>query len=314
MPHRSVHISDELAALDQLERDIRRPPKRKFMVILPVFLTLIVATGATAIAWYSYTTGIREGSEGAAPLLKPQGPVKVTPESPGGLAIPHQDKTVFQAMEGRRTDERIERLLPPPETPAPLPTRLSKPSAQGSSKVRQAERLESPSGDKEVTSGPIRLTPGAGKSRSSVPSITKTAPAPPPAPKALGDQPGSVTMPAPMPKPATAKPKPAPAKKKAAVARADPRMKPGTRPRSGYGVQIGSLSSRSNASEFWDAHKGTHKDLLGALSLVVQTVTVKGKTFHRVQGAPLKSRKAAGELCGALKKRGIGCVIVHFGK
>lgn len=323
MPRRIVQMSDEIAALDELERDIRRPPKRKLMIVLPIFVTLIVTVGATAIAWYSYNTGVREGSEGAAPLLKPQGPAKVTPESPGGRTIPHQDKTVFQAIEGARTDTRVERLLPPPEMPAPLPAKKAKPSAPGSSKVRQAERLESSSDEGESNQGegtnkPIRLTPGAAKSNPPPPSISRTAP-PPPAPKDKGSRGATVTMPAPskpaaMPKPAMAQPKRAPAGKKPSIARATPAGKPMAAPRSGYGVQIASLSSKTKAGDFWDAQIRQHKDLLSDLSLVVQTVTVKGKTFHRVQGGTLESRKAASVLCGALKKRGLGCVVVSFGK
>jgi len=317
-------MSDELAALDELERDIRQPPKRKTMIVLPILVTLIVSVGATAIAWYSYNTGVREGSEGAAPLLKPQRPAKVTPESPGGLAIPHQDKTVFQAIEGSRTDTRVERLLPPPESPAPLPAQKSEPAAPESSKVRQAERLESYSDERESNAGvesskPIRLTPDAGESSPPPPSITGTAPPPPPMPRDTGDRGATVTMPAPskpaeMPKPAMAEPKRVPEAKKPSIARATPAGKPMSAPRSGYGVQIASLSSKTKAGIFWDAQLQRHKDLLGDLSLVVQTVTVKGKTFHRVQGGTLESRKAAGVLCGALKKRGLGCVVVRFGK
>jgi len=41
---------------------------------------------------------------------------------------------------------------------------------------------------------------------------------------------------------------------------------------------------------------------------------VKGKTYHRVQGGTFEGRAAATNLCAALKKRGVGCVVVHFGK
>lgn len=318
MPRRIVQISDELAGPDEFERDIRQPPKRKMMIVLPILVTLIVSAGATAIAWYSYNTGVREGSEGAAPLLKPRGPAKMTPESPGGLAIPHQDKTVFQAMEGSRNDTRIERLLPPPESPAPLPPQAADSAPSASSVVRQAERLESPPAEGEPTerqegNRPIRLTPGAGTSR-------PPPPPPAPTPQRQGGAGATVTMPAPAKppvipsEPTAAKPKPAPARKKPEVARATPADTPRAAPRSGYGVQIASLTSGSHARSVWNAQKSKHKDLLGKLSLVVQTVTVRGKTYHRVQGATLKNRRAAADLCGALKKRGVGCIVVRFGK
>lgn len=290
MTRRVVQISDELAALDELEREIRRPPKRNLTVIVPIVVTLIVAVGATTIAWYSYTTGVREGSEGAAPLLKPQGPVKVTPETPGGLAIPHQDKTVFQAIEGRRTDTRIERLLPPPESPAPLPAKAPEPAAR-ESKSRQAERLEAPVEERDTASA---------KSSAAMPKVK------------AGDPPTFV-MPVPV-KPAIADKKPSAPEKTTKTARIPPAKAAPTRPQSGYGVQIGSLSSKAKADRYWNTQSDRYKELLGGLSLTVQTVTVKGKTYHRVQGGTLKSHKAASDLCGKLKKRGVGCVIVRFGK
>jgi hypothetical protein len=329
MPQRIVQMSDNLSAYDDLEHDAPKPPKRKTMIVLPIFVTLIVSAGATAIAWYSYNTGVREGSEGAAPLLKPEGPAKVTPKSPGGLAIPHQDKTVFQAIEGTPTDTRVERLLPPPESPAPLPAAPPTSATVGGSQVRQAEHLESPAEVSQnptesteantegggVPGAPVRLTPGGEAASTPPPSLTEKRAVP----KTRGNEPASIAMPAPvkpvpMPKSVGAMPKQMQSSKMPTVARATPKETVGTVPRSGYGIQIASLSSDASARVFWNVQKAKHKDLLGSLTLVVQTATVKGKTYHRVQGGSLKSRKSAADLCGALRKRGVGCVIVSFGQ
>ncbi len=316
MSRRIVQMSDELDALDELERDLRAPRKRKLSIVLPILVTLIVSAGATVIAWYSYNTGVREGSEVAAPLLKPQGPSKVAPESPGGLSIPHQDKTVFQAIEGKRSDMKVERLLPPPETPAQLPAQATPPVRPDASQVRQAERLESGGGEQpapmnEGRTGPVRLTPDAG-TKPPPPTVSRTAPPPPVTAKKPDTGAATVTMPTPS-KPA-AMPKPPAAETKPAVARAMPAPKTRIRPKFGYGVQIASLTSKTKASDFWDRQVKANKDLLDDLSLFVHTVTVKGKTYHRVQGGTFEGRAAAANLCAALKKRGVGCVVVHFGK
>ena len=118
MRRRNDPMAEELAALDELEVEVRRTPSRHTSLIVPILITLVVMTGAVTIAWYSYTAGIKEGSEEAAPLLKPSGPMKVAPASPGGLTIPHQEKTVFDAIDGKKSDRGVERLLPPPERPA----------------------------------------------------------------------------------------------------------------------------------------------------------------------------------------------------
>ena len=73
---RADPLSDDLHALDELEDEFQRPKRRSMSPIVPLLITLIVMTGGATIAWYSYTAGIKEGSEGAAPLLKPEGPMK----------------------------------------------------------------------------------------------------------------------------------------------------------------------------------------------------------------------------------------------
>lgn len=307
MPRRIVHMSDELDALDDLDRDLRAPRKRKVSIILPILVTLIVSAGATVIAWYSYNTGVREGSEVAAPLLKPQGPAKVTPETPGGLSIPHQDKTVFETIEGKRTDMKVERLLPPPETPAQLPAQAAPSGQSDVSQVRRAERLESgveehPARTDGGTAGPVRLTPNV-TAAPPPPTISPSAPPPPGASRNAPSAGATVTM-----------PKPPTAQKKPSVASVTPAPNSRIRPKFGYGVQIASLTSKAKAGSYWDQQVKANKDLLGDLSLFVHTVTVKGKTYHRVQGGTFDGRAAAANLCAALKKRGVGCVVVHFGK
>ena len=49
------------------------------------------------------------------------GPIKVRPESPGGMEVPHRDRLVYDRMAGAREAPEVERLLPPPETPLPPP-------------------------------------------------------------------------------------------------------------------------------------------------------------------------------------------------
>jgi len=62
-------LSDDLAALDDLQEEVRRPIRRPTALIVPILITMIVMTGGVTIAWYSYNAGVKEGSEGAAPLL-----------------------------------------------------------------------------------------------------------------------------------------------------------------------------------------------------------------------------------------------------
>jgi len=293
---RSDPLNDELTALDELEDEIRRPKKRSLSLIVPLLITMIVMTGGVTIAWYSYTAGIKEGSEGAAPLLKPKGPMKVAPANPGGLAIPHQDKTVFNAIDGRGKEQGVERLLPPPEKPMSIPVKPVPPPAvapsepSAGSRVRAADR---------AAGKPVPLTPGASRPTPSEPAKTPTPPAAsvkpaPAAPKA------AVTPPTPQ-KTARATPEAKPAKPAVSAGKA-------------FRIQIGSVSSNVQGKKFWDSESAKHRDLFGKLSLNLQKATIKGKVFYRIQGGPLPNRAAAADLCRKLKARKIGCIVVPPGR
>ena len=56
--------------------------------------------------------------------------------------------------------------------------------------------------------------------------------------------------------------------------------------------------------------KKRNTDLLGALALNVQSVTLDRGTFYRVQAGPLTDRAAANGLCGKLKSRNQDCLVV----
>ncbi len=59
---------------------------------------------------------------GAPPLIRAdETPIRVPPENPGGMDIPHRDKLVYQRLPGEGENPKMERLLPPPEEPLPLP-------------------------------------------------------------------------------------------------------------------------------------------------------------------------------------------------
>ena len=77
--------------------------------------------GFGTVTWYAYNQGILEGSEKAAPYLRPKGALKTTPVNPGGFDVPNRDKYVFNTLEQREDDRKVERLLPPPEEPKDLP-------------------------------------------------------------------------------------------------------------------------------------------------------------------------------------------------
>lgn len=303
---RSDPLAEEMSALDELEDELRRPKRRQGPPIVPLLITAIVMTGAMTIAWYSYNAGVKEGSEGAAPLLKPSGPMKVAPASPGGLDIPHREKTVYNAIDGRGRDDTAERLLPPPERPMSIPpTRAARPprAAQAKSpappvesQVRSADRMP---GVRGAPGAPVRLRPRALNAPSASPATSK-----PPTPRKT---PASDNL-KPPPEPPTLK-KP-PRLQPRAIAKATPGPAKNAAAATAYRIQIGSVSSQTQARKYWTAQAAKHRDILGKLSMNLQQATIKGRVFYRIQGGPLPNRAAASRLCDRLKRRQIGCILV----
>jgi hypothetical protein len=76
-------------------------------------------------------------------------------------------------------------------------------------------------------------------------------------------------------------------------------------------LQLGSVRSAGAARHEWDRIRQRNSDLLGALSASPVRADLGDKgVFYRIQTGPIGSI-AADRICGALKARKVGCVIVR---
>jgi cell division septation protein DedD len=77
-------------------------------------------------------------------------------------------------------------------------------------------------------------------------------------------------------------------------------------------VQLGALRSADLAEREWQRLKHANGDILGKLpaSPVRADLGEKG-IFYRIEVGPLASPEAAAQLCGELKKRDVGCMLVR---
>jgi len=269
-------------------------------------------TGGGTIAWYSYHAGIKEGSEGAAPLLKPNGPMKVAPDNPGGTQIPHKDISIYQSLNEGAKESKVERILPPPEQPLMPPAAPPTASQGGTPGEKPAENSRVRSADTIPGRAPIvpipAIPPGAAtpSARSLIPpSAPPTAPK---APQVALNAPTEKT--APPSKPAakdvrTAPVKPAPSPSAARE------TKVASIPAGAYKVQIGSVSSEEQAGRLWNTQRDKSGGLLSRLAMNIEKTVIKGKPFYRVQAGPLKDAADARKLCDGLKQRQIGCFVVY---
>tara|TARA_Y100001934_G_scaffold40265_1_gene48080 strand:+ start:66 stop:1082 length:1017 start_codon:yes stop_codon:yes gene_type:complete len=336
MARRSDKLKEELAALDrEVIKD--RGTARRFHKAIPIIGAVVAMVGFGTVTWYAYNQGILEGSEKAAPYLRPKGALKTTPVNPGGFDVPNRDKYVFNTLEQREDDRKVERLLPPPEEPKKLP----KPPTSNLQVVKpQSSDSEQPV--KRETAGREKFKPRTANEtlKQALNHVQQDAPPPLPRP---GSETAKATTPetkaklsqavpqngpiklTPGPKKQIAKPTPplskpdvqATAKRKpTALTRAPKLTAPQVRPRvtrsAGYYIQLGALRSKSAAVRAWRVAQQKNRSLLGGRDVDVQRAKVPNKgVYYRVQSGPFAGSGDAKNLCEALKRRKQGCFVVR---
>ncbi len=321
-----------VSELDRLERELSELDdgghegdggKRLGAAPLAVAGLAVLALGG--LVFYAYNEGIREGTEVAAPIVTPEGPAKVKPEDPGGLAVPHQDKTVYSVVQGSDDvrPEKVETLLPPPEEPLappqaePAVERSAPPAGDSETILAQKPAVPTiqppplPEGTLTAPEGPVVLSQETAEQVAAAQAETKTdSGTAKTAEVQEAEKPKAV-----QPKTATAEKKPAPAQNKAEPVQlaAAPAALPNATAAltSAWRVQVGAVRSEAAAEKEWARLQGRNKDLLGNLNLQIQSVEVKGKgMFYRIRGGPLDTKAAADGLCTKLKAKKVACLTI----
>ena len=233
--------------------------------------------GFVIAVWYAYNQGVVEGTETAAPLIRAAATqTKRRPDEPGGMEVPNRDKLIYDRLSPEAGEIRIERLLPPPETPLPKPGSLG-----ANARLAAAEPLPKVETRDAVSpaANPVQLTPANGPADDAAEAI-----AAPPEVIVGGEGPALAAVP-------------------------DVAAEP---PSQAWRIQIASMFTPEAAEQAWASLQAKHKDLLGALSLDIRKATIEGRgTFYRVRAGPLDGRQAAAALCSALKARKQGCLVVQ---
>lgn len=296
---------------DQINVDAADRPAAPKQAVQPRWgrrlLTLLIATAAVGgfavVVVYSYDKGQSVGVDTAAPIITAQkGPTKMRPKEPGGMAVPNRDKQVYGRLNVAERPEKMERLLPPPETVVSRPPALPAETSP-SNRVALAEQTPEQAAKKLAA-----IAPAAGK----------TEP-PPPVPPAMRET-AKLDVDQPMPvkdaKPAAksaAEPASKPAPEPAVVAKLAAPIKQTAKPASAaFRVQLASVRSQKSAEKAWGNYKKRHAALFGQLEPKIVRVDLKGKgVYYRLQAGPLADASAARSLCTEAKKRKIGCIIVR---
>ena len=153
--------------------------------LLPTALITVTAMAVFAGGlWFAYVQGthhapvLQAAGDGNVPLIRAdQRPIKVKPDQPGGMEVPDRDKLIFGEKTGGTP---IERLLPPPERPEPLPKQALAPPPVPALPVvptMTAPKIEMvPASDPPVQTQPAAAKPTPPKAASPVKPVVAAAP------------------------------------------------------------------------------------------------------------------------------------------
>lgn len=214
-----------------------------------------------------------EGVQDSAPLIAaPAEPAKVKPTDEGGMAVPNQDKLIYNEISPTEGEQQPEQLLPEPEQPQ-VPAGTGE--AAATTTAPSTEGLTPPPAPAVEVPTTASTETAPSEPAAAEPAATEAAPAatPPPAPTTTQ----SASLPA-----------------------------------GGYRIQLAALKSQEAADAAWGKLQGKYPDLLGGLTSAIVKVDLGASgVFYRVQGGPFDGRAAAQELCGKLNQRGQQCLVVQ---
>jgi len=270
-------------------------------------LAVVIVAGFGIGIWYAYDQGVKQGVQLAPPIIKADNsPVKEQPEDPGGMEIPHQDKEVFNVLNGEKEEEKVEKLMEAPEEVIkdPAPVEIEKDEAQSGEGGAEslmteskeetktiakeaAEKVEEAAEEvKEAASTAAQtVKEGAEEAVKKVEETTEKA-------AAAVEEKVAETL------------KEEPKKIAVAVPKADEIKGPA------YRVQLGAFRSNDAAEKAWSDLQKKHAELLQGLPHKVHSVEITGKgVFYRLQAGAYANRDDANVLCGNLKKAKQDCLI-----
>ena len=323
-PRRSPENQEEIARLfgdeagegpaESAEDD--EPGRPRFRLLHLLIGLLVLACLALVVPLGMDFLGGEDSGE--IPVIQAeQQPDKVRPEEPGGLQVPHQDLQVLN--QGTETGpSEPERLLPPPETPEPLPQVTEDavdpapaPQALGGTPATEDTAASDAGGlPRPDTASPAEVAGDPGASQ------TPEAAAVPPPASAPTEAAAPKLEAAEVPPAKTQAPVSAPTKTEAPAESQQAALPPAaeTSPAAGDGgifIQLGSLSNKEGVPKEWARLQKAFPDFLGDMNLAVQSVTLEGRgTFHRIQAGPLPNRGTAEEMCAFLKDAKQACIVV----
>jgi len=264
------------------------------------------ALGFLGLGWYAFSSSESGGSDDEIVTLDAyEDPYKHAPEDKGGMEFPHQDKTIYDALDGNTRGGDAEALFPEPEEPVipEIPeekvTEPAAPEAGDGAESYVAEPPVNEAAEKVADAAPA-AAPKVEEVPTPAPVVAEKKPEPAPMPVVVEKKP----EPKPAPVVVEKKPEPAPVVKAPTppAAPAKPVATGGS-----YAVQLGAFKSDAEAKTQWSKIVAKHGSILGGTKSVVVKADLPNGTFYRLRAVGFASEAAAKSACASLAKAGQGC-------
>ena len=251
-------------------------------------------------------------------VRRPISPAKIQPSEPGGMEIPNQDKSVYDLVEKKETqEEKIESILPEPETPK-MP--VIAPQAETATDIAADKTVEDPLPVKVIEENLEPVSVSSGEKITipeKLPEIEVEA-------KTENNKAVETTVETKQPavtKTASVKKEPVMAKENKAPTTQTATVKTNESPavkttekttaiaKGVWQVQLIASSNQKAVEDAWKDLSATHDVLKSLPHEIESTVTNTGSTLYRLKAGAFAERAQADKVCAEIKKAGGSCIV-----
>ncbi len=245
---------------------------------------------AGIVGWFVLSPRYASDNNAEIPVIRrPQAAIKVQPAEPGGMEILNQDKTVYDIMEKKSSDETavVEKLLPPPEAP-------KLPEVKASEEVKAAVTAETTAApEPAVIQETVKETVVVKEVTPPAPAVKEEAPVKEVPLKEAMEQ--ETKAPAPTENP------------KAIIKAID--VKINEVPAGSWQVQLMSSTNKPAVESSWKNLVKKYSVLAGQVHEIETANLGEKGTFYRLKAGAFRDRAEADRLCNDIKALGGTCIV-----
>lgn len=272
---------------DRADRQGPKPRRARWLAVV-VALTALGAFGG--VAWYATSKGQKDPGATVPVITADRDPVKERPAEPGGMDVPNRNLQVFNRITPGTEPQKVERLLPPAETPVARPAAEATANPPSGPAVPDAPSIAARGDAAKDARAPAAPTPE--REVAAVPVAVPKPPVEAAAQAARGETPA--------------------ASQDASVQQAPVQQAPVQQAMTGaWRIQLGAVREEARAKSAVARIAKANADLFKGMSPEILRVDLGSKgIYYRMRMGPLADKAAADALCRQLAGRKVGCLVV----